>query len=204
LLEALALLRSHGVVVPLVATGRQTEHFPQIEAAARDLGVDGQIVWTGFLPALELQALYLEARAVVIPTLFEAASGPLWEAFAAGVPAACSNVTSLPEQAGDAAVIFDPLDPEAIASALSRIWQDEALREVLITSGRERVAELSWERTARIFRAHYRRLAGRPLSDEDVTLVGEGLAVSSMQQGVRSGAGDRLSSSRPSSGRTTA
>jgi len=173
LVEALARLRARdGLTVPLVATGRRTEHWAEIDSLARSLGLADQLIWTDFVPALDLQALFREARAVVIPTLFEAASAPLWEAFAAGVPAACSNVTSLPEQAGDAAVVFDPLDLDAISDAVGAVWTDEALRETLIRNGRARVRELSWDRTARIFRAHYRRLAGRELTEEDRALVG--------------------------------
>ena len=172
LLEALADVRDrHGIVVPLVASGRQNDHFNQILEAASQLGLDDQIVWAGFISPIDLQCLFLEARAVVIPTLFEAASGPLWEAFVSGVPAACSNVTSLPEQAGDAALIFDPMDVRAMADAIARVWTDAELRARLVVAGRERVARLSWETTARIFRAHYRRLAGRRLSDEDRSLV---------------------------------
>jgi glycosyltransferase involved in cell wall biosynthesis len=172
LVEALARLKMEAnEVVPLVASGLQNEHFAEVADAARALGVDDQVIWTGFVPALDLQALFLEAHAVVIPTLFEAASGPLWEAFAAGVPAACSNVTALPEQAGDAAVVFDPLDVAAIADAIHAVWSDEDLRGQLIERGRTRVAELSWARTARTFRAHYRRLSGSQLSDEDRALT---------------------------------
>jgi glycosyltransferase involved in cell wall biosynthesis len=104
---------------------------------------------------------------VVIPTLFEAASGPLNDAFLAGVPAACSNVTALPRQAGDAALVFDPHELAAIARAIRQLWTDEPLRQTLITRGRARVAQFSWDRTARHFRAHYRRIGGRPLTDED-------------------------------------
>lgn len=173
LLEALASLRrERGIDVPLVATGRQTEHFPTLAAAATSLGVADLVTWTGFLEPVELQTIFDGATAVVIPTLFEAASGPLWEAFAAGVPAACSNVTSLPEQAGDAALVFDPLDVGAIADAVAALWQDPDLRARLVARGRARVAELSWERTARIFRAHYRRLARVALTDEDRALIG--------------------------------
>ena len=172
LLEALAQLRrDRGLTVPLVATGRQTQHFAELARAATDLGVADQVQWTGFIDPVELQALMLDARAVIIPTLFEAASGPLWEAFAAGVPAACSNVTSLPDEAGDAAIVFDPLDVDAIASAIAALWQDEELRDRLVRRGRARVAHLSWDRTARIFRAHYRRLGGRTLSEEDLDLT---------------------------------
>jgi glycosyltransferase involved in cell wall biosynthesis len=172
LLEALARLREErGLVVPLVGSGLQNAHFATIAAAARELRLDDQLVWTGFVPAVDLQAMFLEAHAVVIPTLFEAASGPLWEAFAAGVPAACSNVTSLPEQAGDAAVVFDPMDLGAIADAVASVWLDDALRQRLVAAGTARVGELSWTRTARTFRAHYRRLAGVDLTEADRALV---------------------------------
>ena len=115
--------------------------------------------------------MYRLCRCVVIPTKFEAASGPLWEAFAAGVPAACSNVTSLPDQAGDAALLFDPCQPEEIAGAIHQLWRDEALRRSLVERGKRNVARFTWERTARIFRAHYRRIANRCLSEEDHTLL---------------------------------
>jgi glycosyltransferase involved in cell wall biosynthesis len=68
-------------------------------------------------------------------------------------------------------VVFDPLDVEAIADAVGAIWTDETLRETLVRNGRSRVGELSWDRTARIFRAHYRRLSRSPMSDEDLALT---------------------------------
>jgi glycosyltransferase involved in cell wall biosynthesis len=161
------------MVVPLVATGRQTDHFTVVQAAVERLNLTDQVTWMGFLTPLELQAVVLGARAMVVPTLFEAASGPLWEAFTAGVPAACSNVTSLPEQAGDAAVLFDPYDVTAMAGAIAAVWSDDGLRRRLVAAGRSRVAALSWERTARLFRAHYRRLAGAPLAPEESDELGE-------------------------------
>jgi glycosyltransferase involved in cell wall biosynthesis len=99
--------------------------------------------------------------------LFEAASGPLNEAFMAGAAAACSNVTSLPEQAGDAAVVFDPRRVEEIAAAVERLWTDESFRRVLSERGRARVGRFTWRRAARHFRALYRRIGGRGLTGED-------------------------------------
>lgn len=172
LVRALAALRERdGLRVPLVASGHRNEHFPAIAAEVTRLGLDDQVHWTGFVSTEELVALYAGARAVVIPTRFEAASAPLWEAFLAGVPAACSNVTSLPEQAGDAALIFDPDDIAGMAEAIRRLWTDAELRTFLVRRGRERIASLSWDRTARHFRAHYRRLAGHALSDEDRAMI---------------------------------
>jgi glycosyltransferase involved in cell wall biosynthesis len=107
----------------------------------------------------------------VVPTLFEATPFPVWEAFSAGVPVACSNVTSLPRQVGDAALVFDPRSPEEMATAIRRIWKDDELRRRLVELGRERVAEFTCERTAGLFAAHYRQLAHRELSEHDRAIL---------------------------------
>jgi glycosyltransferase involved in cell wall biosynthesis len=178
LLEALALLHArHGIDVPLVCSGVQNSFFPTIERRVHRLELRDQVRFVGFVSPVELQCLYCLCRAVVVPTKFEAASFPLWEAFLAGAPVACSNVTSLPEQAGDAALLFDPDRPEEIADAIARLWTDPALRAALAERGRERVAPFTWQRTARLFRAHYRRIAGRTLTEEDRTLLEEPPAV---------------------------
>jgi glycosyltransferase involved in cell wall biosynthesis len=147
-----------------------SDYFPVIERRVEELGLQDQVKWLGFVSTDDLQALYRLARAVVIPTRFEAASGPLWDAFAAGTPAACSRVTSLPAQAGDAALLFDQEIPGDIAQAVRRLWTDEDLRSLLIERGRANVARFTWDRTARLFRAHYRRLLDR-LTDEDRDLL---------------------------------
>ena len=108
---------------------------------------------------------------MLIPSKFEAASFPLWEAFLAGVPAACARVTSLPAQAGDAALLFDPDDVDEIGATLLRLWSDAGLRSTLASRGRKAVQAFTWSRTAALFRAHYRRIAGRPLTEEDVRLL---------------------------------
>ena len=172
LLRAMALLeRRDGVRTALVCTGSRTEHTPSVERLARELGLEQQVHPLGFVSPLTLQCLYRLCRCVAIPTRFEAASFPLWESFLAGAPAACSQVTSLPAQAGDAALVFDQERPEAIADALLRLWQDAALRDTLRARARVSVARFPWERTARIFRAHYRRLAGVALVEEDRALL---------------------------------
>lgn len=172
LLEALAALRDReGLAVPLVSSGKKNDFYAEIERRARELNLEGQVHFLGFVSPLELQALYRLCRAVVFPTLFEGFGMPLVEAFEAGAPVACSNVTSLPEQAGDAALLFDPRDTEALAAAVRAVWTDDALARTLVTRGRERVRAFTWERTARTFRAHYRRLAGHPLTARDEEMV---------------------------------
>jgi len=172
LLEALAILRNqHGLKVSLVSSGRLNDFFPKIAGRARELRLADQVRFIGFVSPLELQCLYRLCQGMIFPSKFEGGGLPLMEAFFAGTPVACSNVTVLPEQAGDAALTFDPDKPEKIAEAVRRLWTEEALRIVLIRRGRERAAHFTWERTARIFRAHYGRLANRTLTEEGRALL---------------------------------
>lgn len=172
LLEAVHLLRErtdNGIF--LVFSGRRNQEAGRIDASVHRFGLSDRVRWLGFVEPNVLAAIYRLATAVVIPSKFEAASAPLWEAFAAGVPAACSNVTSLPDQAGDAALLFDPESPEEIANAIVRLWTDHTLRNRLIVRGKSRVRAFTWERTAKLFRAHYRRVAGTTPTEEDVALL---------------------------------
>lgn len=168
LLQALALIReAEGVTIPLVCSGGLTEHHARLREEIRRLRLEDHVRFVGYVEPVELRALYHLCRAVVVPSLFEAASYPVWEAFQAGAPVACSAVTSLPEQAGSGALLFDPHSSESIASAIRRIWLDEPLRLELARHGTENVARFTWERTARTFQAHYHRLGHRTLSRED-------------------------------------
>jgi glycosyltransferase involved in cell wall biosynthesis len=174
LLEAVALLRDRrGISVPLVCPGGRNAFFPVVEARVAELDLQGLVTFPGFVTPLELQSLYRLARLVVVPTKFEAGSFLIFEAFLAGTPVACSRVTSLPRQADGAALLFDPDRPEEIAECMERLWHDDALCGELVARGRDRVAQFSWPRTARLFRAHYRRLAGQPLGAEDRALIAD-------------------------------
>ena len=172
LLNALAVLKHQkGMEVKAVFSGRKDKFYTTIERKIKDLKLEDEVTFLGFVSPMELRSLYRLCRCVVIPTRFEAGSFPLWEAFIMGVPAACSNVTSLPEQAGDAALLFDPNQPEEMACQIHRLWTDEKLRSELVEKGKKNVARFSWEHTARVFRAHYRRIAKRELTDEDRELI---------------------------------
>ena len=173
LVHAIRRLNDRGLDVDLVCTGTLNDSFSSIQEAIAESNLQDHVRFLGYVTVGELQALYAGARCLVMPTLFEAAGGfgPIAEAFLAGVPVACSNVTSLPEQVGDAALLFDPLDEAAIASALGTLWSDGDLRATLVQRGRANVSRFSWEHVARTFRAHYRRLAGRRLGAEDAALL---------------------------------
>ena len=172
LLQALSILRNkHALRVALVCSGLQNGHFREINRQVQNLKLQDQVRFLGFVTPLEVHCLYMLCRCVVFPSRFEGFGLPVIEAQLAGAPVACSNVTSLPELGGDAALTFDPEKPEEIAEATLRIWKDETLRRTLGERGRTNAAHFSWERTALIFRAHYRRLAKRPLTDEDRMLL---------------------------------
>jgi len=173
LLEALADLRDRDrLIVRLVCTGKCISHFwPRIEKRLNVLKLTDQVRFLDMVPFGDLRAIYRLAQFVVVPTLFEAASGPVLEAWQEGVPVTCSTVTSLPEQAGNAALLFDPFSVEAIADAVRRMATDEQLRTELVRKGKRRLKNFSWERTAKAYRAVYRRAARRPLTDEDRWLL---------------------------------
>lgn len=101
----------------------------------------------------ELRALYAGASAFVYPSLYEGFGLPVLEAMAAGAPVITSNVSSLPEVAGDAALLIDPHDTAAIATAITELLSDTALSDSLRRRGRERAALYSWQRTAAETRA---------------------------------------------------
>ncbi len=172
LLEALALIRERtGETIPLVCSGGAAREFDRVQARARDLGLEATTIFPGFVSTKELRGLYQLATALVFPSRFEGWGLPVCEAFSAGLPVASSSATGLPDLVGDAGLIFDPESTEQIADATQRIWIDEPLRRDLANRGRQRDQLFSWEKTARLFRAHYRRIGGRSLAEEDRILL---------------------------------
>ncbi len=160
LLEALRIVRDrHGVEVPLVCTGALTDHWPALQSRINEWALASHVRFLGRIGENELLALYRAARFMIVPTLFEAISFPVLEAFAESLPVACSDVTSLPEQVADAGLLFDPRDTEAIATALYRLYTDADLRNELSHRGRRRSQRLSWRETATSYRALYRKVA---------------------------------------------
>ena len=120
------------------------------KAAAEAARHRESITFLGFVPGGLLPDLYRAADAVVFPSLFEGFGLPVLEAMCCATPVACSNVSSIPEVAGDAAILFNPLDEEDIARAIGRITTEPALREELVTRGLARAALHTWENTARL------------------------------------------------------
>jgi len=120
----------------------------EVRATTERLGLEREVVLLGHVPDDDLPAIYNLADAVVMPTLHEGFGLPVLEAMACGRPVIASNCSSLPEVAGDAALLVDPRDGEAWAQALSQVLTDEALRQSMIERGLVRARRFSWEKTA--------------------------------------------------------
>ncbi len=155
LIRALALLGDRDVI--LVLPGSATPHEAELRALAAQLGVADRVRFPAWLPAADLEGLYRLATAFVLPSFEEGFGLPILEAMGRGVPVACSNTSSLPEVAGDAAETFDPRSPEDIARAIERVLTDPARRVELVVRGHERCRTFTWERTARATLETYRR-----------------------------------------------
>lgn len=132
----------------------------------RSLGLSDRVKHIGFVD--ELPPLYAGADAFAFPSLYEGFGLPPLEAMASGVPTLTANATSLPEVVGDAGLLFDPHDENAIADSLLRLLTDRALHDDLAARGLKRAATFSWARTARqyldAFRAGHERFRRRRVS----------------------------------------
>jgi glycosyltransferase involved in cell wall biosynthesis len=158
LLRALAGLDSGRPV--LVVPGYPTPHERELRELAAELGIAEHVRLPAWLSEADLEGLYRAATCVVFPSLYEGFGLPVLEAMARGVPVACSSRASLREVAGEAALLFDPEDVDAIRSAMERLLRDAALADRLRAAGHERAAGFTWERTAELTVASYRRALG--------------------------------------------
>jgi glycosyltransferase involved in cell wall biosynthesis len=132
----------------LVLAGKKGWLYDEILLRARELGIADRVVFPGFVDQADLSALYSGALLFVIPSLYEGFCMPALEAMACGTPVACSNVSSLPEVVGEAALTFDPHDVADIAAAVRQGVDDGALRADLIGRGFAQVKRFTWQRCA--------------------------------------------------------
>src|SRR5947199_1885088 len=114
-----------------------------------ELVLQDKVVFTGYVPDSDLALLYHGALALVYPSLYEGFGLPILEAMSCGTPVICSNTSSMPEVAGDAALLVDPLNVGEMAAAIAGVAESNSLREQLRHRGRLRADSFSWQRTAR-------------------------------------------------------
>jgi glycosyltransferase involved in cell wall biosynthesis len=156
LIEAMGRLPQAALVLP----GYSSAFEDELRAVARRVGAEDRVHLCGWIDDAQLEGLYAAATCMAFPSLAEGFGLPVLEAMVRGVPVACSAVSALPEVAGDAALLFDPLSVDAIAAAVGHLLEDPALRARLVARGHERAAGFTWERTAAGTVASYRRALG--------------------------------------------
>jgi glycosyltransferase involved in cell wall biosynthesis len=150
LIEAFHLLRRNGHdTVKLLIIGDEISKYATLRRAVHKYKLHKHVRFFGFVPDKTLAVLYRLARVFVFPSLYEGFGLPPLEAMASGTPVITSNVSSLPEVVGDAALLIDPYEPAAIAQAMHRVLTEPSLREDLRRRGLLRVKDFSWERSIR-------------------------------------------------------
>jgi glycosyltransferase involved in cell wall biosynthesis len=145
--------------VPLIIAGARGWRYEGVFALVEELGLDQAIHFPGFIDHSELPLWYNAASVFVFPSLYEGFGLPVLEAMACGTPVVASRASSLPEVVGEAGLLVDPHDAEALAEALWQALADPALREALRTQGLARAAGYSWQATAAQTAAVYQKVA---------------------------------------------
>ncbi len=160
LVQAFALLHQQPELqqYQLVLAGKKGWQYDNIFAQITQLGLKQDVICTGYVDEVDKVAIYQQAYLFVFPSLYEGFGMPVLEAMAAGVPVVTSNVSSLPEVAGDAALLAEPLDVQALADSIQRLLLDDDLRQSCIAKGYMQCKHFTWERSADILLELYQRL----------------------------------------------
>lgn len=155
-LKALAILQAQGKLsIPLVMLDFKEAYLMEILQEIGATELRSMIHISGYVPNKELPYFYQLSTVYLYPSLRESFGIPILEAMACGTPVITSNTSSMPEVAGDAAILIDPFDPQTIADAILTLENDDQLRENLIDKGLLRAQQFSWSKTAKMVRKIY-------------------------------------------------
>ncbi|NKB25266.1 MAG: glycosyltransferase [Kiritimatiellae bacterium] len=138
--------------------GPEDPRYPEAQEQASTFNLEDAIVWQGYLDEQELLKAYQQADVLVLPSRYEGFGLPVLEAMACGTPVVCSNVSSLPEVAGQAAALFDPDDTNQLIETVLRILTDPAWAKELSEKGQKRTSKFTWKRTAALTLQAYERV----------------------------------------------
>jgi len=142
----------------LVVAGSRGWLYEETFATVERLGLSSDVVFLGYVPEADLPALYSLARLFVFPSLYEGFGLPPLEAMACGTPVVCANTSSLPEVAGNAALLVDPLDADGLATTMQQALGDEGLRARLVERGLRQAARFTWRAAAQQLLAIYEKV----------------------------------------------
>lgn len=156
--EAYAKIRDRYPNVPLVIAGKRQWRTTEIEATYKRLELGDSVQFTGYVENKHLPYLYSAASLLLFPSLYEGFGLPPVEAMSCGTPVVTSNISSLPEAVGDAALLVDPYSVDAIADAMCRILDDPSLAKQLRTKGFKQAAMFTWRRATQEIVAIYQRV----------------------------------------------
>jgi glycosyltransferase involved in cell wall biosynthesis len=163
LIAAFARLRREGFDhLKLLIIGDEISKHPSLRRAVHRDKLHKHVRFLGFVPFETLSVLYRLAGVFVFPSLYEGFGLPPVEAMACGTPVVTSNVSSLPEVVGDAALLVDPYDPDSIAEGMCRVLTDDALRATLRARGLRQARQYSWEQSVRRVHDIYREVLEQP------------------------------------------
>lgn len=157
LLKSLRILIDEGFPLKLWLSGANLSESEELTELIYSHNLNLNVKILGYLTPSELATTYANAFAMIMPSFFESESLPIWEAFALGVPVIASNITALPSQVGEAALLFDPKDPRDMAIQIAKLFNDDSLRKSLVLKGSERITKLTPTNTASGYRYAYRR-----------------------------------------------
>jgi glycosyltransferase involved in cell wall biosynthesis len=141
LFSAVAKLKDRYPDIRLVLAGAKQNGYEEAVKQVQALGISDNVIFLGYVPDEHMFELYRRARALIMPSFFGPTNIPQLEAFVAGCPVAASGVYGVPDQVGDAALLFDPKSSDEIAEAMERLWTGDALCNCLIEKGKERASE---------------------------------------------------------------
>lgn len=161
LLEALKIVKEKFPNLKLICTGNKTDYYTVIERKINELNISESVKFLGIVPEEDLIGLYKNATLVVIPTLYEAGSGPLYEAMKYGVPVICAKTTSLPETINNEKFIFDPLNVHSISEVILKLLSDEKLKNENVKNSINRMETLSNHNYSEAFNLVYKELVNK-------------------------------------------
>lgn len=166
LVRAFAQLKKQGMEHKLVLVGKPSERFDEVLKLIKELDLEDEVITTGYVPREDLPKFYNAATLFVLPSFKESFSHVLVETMACGCPVVTSNITCMPEIAGDAGVLIDPYDVNSLADGMYKVLLDNELRRNLKKKGLERAKLFSWEKCARETLEVYEELYREGQGDE--------------------------------------